>query len=68
MGNRQATLEIELTKEQIIAAIRRMRRIERQEFVEDLLAATSPAYLHSIKEARADRRAGRVKSLDEVLS
>jgi PHD/YefM family antitoxin component YafN of YafNO toxin-antitoxin module len=67
MSAHQVVLEVELTREQIISAIRRMKQAERREFIEDLLAATSPAYLSSIREARADRRAGRVKSLKEVF-
>lgn len=33
--------------------------------MEDLLAATSPEYLESIKEARTDYKAGRVKTRDK---
>jgi len=44
-----------------------MRKKEREAFLEDLLAATSPEYLKSIREARADYKAGRVKSHAEVF-
>lgn len=37
------------------------------DFFEDLLAASSPEYLESIKEARADYEAGRVRSHEEVF-
>ncbi|MFZ3063335.1 MAG: type II toxin-antitoxin system Phd/YefM family antitoxin [Actinomycetota bacterium] len=37
------------------------------DFFEDLLAATSPEYLKSIKEARADYEAGRIFSHEEVF-
>jgi PHD/YefM family antitoxin component YafN of YafNO toxin-antitoxin module len=60
-------LEVGLTDEQIIAAVKRMKKTDREEFIEDLLSATSPEYLKSIREARNDRKAGRVKSLEEVL-
>ena len=40
---------------------------EREAFWEDLLAATSPEYLKSICEARADEQAGRVKTHAEVF-
>jgi PHD/YefM family antitoxin component YafN of YafNO toxin-antitoxin module len=40
---------------------------EREAFLEDLLAATSPAYLESIREARADYKRGRVKPHEEVF-
>jgi len=61
------TLEVGLSADLIIAAIKRMKRREREEFIEDLLAATSPDYLDSIREARSDKRAGRTKSLAEVF-
>ena len=43
-----------------------MKKKERDAFLEDILAATSPEYLHSIKEARADYKAGRIKAHEEV--
>ena len=61
------TLEVGLSGDQIIEAIKRMKRREREEFIEDLLSSTSPDYIESIREARADRRAGRTKSLREVF-
>jgi hypothetical protein len=39
-----------------------MKPKQRNAFLEDLLAAVSPEYLDSIREARADYRARRVKS------
>lgn len=54
--------------EEIIAAVRRMKPREREAFVEDLLAATSPGYLESVREARRDYRAGRVKSHAEAFN
>jgi hypothetical protein len=44
-----------------------MTKKERDSFLEDLLASTSPEYLKSIKEARSDYRAGRIKSHEEVF-
>jgi len=61
------TLEIDLGADQIIAAIKRMKKGEREGFIEDLLAATSPEYLSSIRDARADKRAGRTKTLTEIF-
>jgi len=58
---------MEIEPEKIIAAIKKMTKRERDSFLEDLLAATSPEYLESIKEARADYRAQRVKSHKEVF-
>ncbi len=48
-------------------AVKKMRKREREAFLEDLLAATSPDYLKSIQEARADEQAGRVKTHVEVF-
>lgn len=53
--------------EEIIAAVRRMKRREREAFLEDLLAATSPEYLESIREARRQYKEGRVRSHAEVF-
>jgi hypothetical protein len=66
-GRAAASPPIDPTPAQVIAAVRRMNVAERRAFIEDLLAATSPEYLAGIREARADRRAGRVKSLREVF-
>jgi hypothetical protein len=51
----------------LVKAVRRMKKAEREAFLEDLLAATSPEYLESIREAREDYRAGRVRSHGEVF-
>jgi len=59
--------KIEVKPEDIIEAVKRMKKKEREAFLEDLLASTSPEYLESIREARADYRAGRVKSHEEVF-
>ena len=60
-------IRIEVKPEDIIEAVKRMKKKERETFLEDLLASTSPEYLESIKEARADYKAGRVKSHEEVF-
>ena len=60
-------IKIEVKLEDIIEAVKRMKKKEREAFLEDLLASTSPEYLESIREARADYRAGRVKSHEEVF-
>ena len=61
------SIKMEIKPEVIIAAIKKMTRKERDSFLEDLLASTSPEYLKSIKEARADYRAGRVRTHQEVF-
>jgi hypothetical protein len=47
--------------------VKKMKKRERDAFLEDLWAATSPEYISSIREARADYKAGRVKSHEEVF-
>ena len=60
-------IKMEIKPEVIIAALNKMPIRERDSFLEDLLASTSPEYLKSIKEARADYKAGRVKTHQEVF-
>ena len=51
----------------MFAVWEKMKKREREAFLEDLLASTSPEYLRGIKEARADYKAGRVKIHEEVF-
>ena len=60
-------IKMEIKPETIIHAVKNMKKRERDSFLEDLLAATSPEYLTSIKEARKDYQAGRIKSHEEVF-
>ena len=61
------SLKIEVKPEEIIEAIKGMEKKKREAFLEDLIAATSPEYLDSIREARADYKAKRLKSHEEVF-
>ncbi len=61
------SIKMEIKPEVIIAAIKKMTKKERDSFLEDLLASTSPEYLKSIKEARTDYKAGRVRTHQEVF-
>jgi len=45
----------------------KLKKKERESFIEDLLAATSPDYLESIQEARRDYKDGRIYTHDEVF-
>ncbi|MEK6777641.1 MAG: hypothetical protein AABY87_12310 [bacterium] len=56
------TIKMDISPEEIIKAIKKMKKKEREDFLEDLLASTSPEYLASIKEAREDYKAGRIKT------
>ena len=61
------TLQVKISPEEMIEAVKKMKKKEREAFLENLLAATSPDYLKSIKDARADYKAKRTKSHDEVF-
>lgn len=61
------SIKVEIKPRDIITAVKKMKKAEREAFLEDLLAATSPEYLRSIKEARADYKAGRVYTQKEVF-
>lgn len=61
------TVRMDLNPAVIVAAVQRMRKADREAFLEDLLAAASPGYLASIREARAQYGAGRVRSHEAVF-
>lgn len=61
------TLKMEVRPEEIIEAVKRMKKEQREAFLEDLLASTSPDYLASIREAREQYKAGKVKTHKEVF-
>jgi len=63
-----SVLQINVSPQQIITAVRAMDQETRQVFLEELLAATSPEYLESIRQARNDYREGRVYSHDHVFA
>jgi hypothetical protein len=60
-------LKMEVSPETIIRAVKSMKKSARRIFLEDLIAATSPDYLQSIRDARRDFRARRVKSHVDVF-
>jgi hypothetical protein len=59
---------VKIKPEEVIEAVKKMTKKERDSFIEDLLAETSPEYLKSIKEARADYKAGRVSSHKDIFN
>jgi hypothetical protein len=61
------TVKIQIKPEEIIEAIKGMEKKKREGFLEDLIAATCPEYLRSIRESRADYKAKRVKTHGEVF-
>ena len=69
MTNNLADVEIKVkfSLSDVITAVQELGPDEREDFIESLLAATSPEFLKSIREARADYKAGRVYSHDQVF-
>lgn len=61
------TIHMEVNPEEIIKAVKRMKKKERDNFLEDLIASVSPEYLESIRSSRDDYKNGRVKSHGEVF-
>ena len=60
-------LKVPISADEIIEAVKKMKKSDRDAFVEDLLAITSPEYIQSIKEARADYKAGKTKPHKEIF-
>jgi hypothetical protein len=60
-------IKVNLSSQEIIDAVKAMKKRAKDAFWEDLLAATSPEYLKSIREARRDYKAGRIKTHEEVF-
>jgi len=60
-------VKVPISSDDIIEAVKKMKKHERESFIEDLLAVISPDYIQSVKEARADHKAGRTKSHKEIF-
>ena len=61
------SINLPISTEQFITAVRNMKKERQQSFIEDLLAAVSPEYLENIRQARKDYKEGRVYSHEEVF-
>ena len=59
---------LEITRQQIIEAVKKLSDVERDNLIEDLLAQASPDYLESIRQARKDYSQGRVRTHHEAFS
>lgn len=60
-------LRMDVSLNDLVAALRDMPDEDREWFLENLLAATSPEYLISIREAREDYREGRTVGAEELF-
>ena len=59
--------KVNLSLNELIEALKNLDMEERDFFLENLLAALSPEYLESIKEARQDYREGKTVSHEEAF-
>jgi hypothetical protein len=70
MGKTERTMKAEikvgLSVKDLVAALNRLSAEDRELFIENLLAATSPDYLDSIREAKEDYRTGHFFADDEL--
>ncbi len=60
-------LKMEIDPQEIIEAVKKMKKHDREEFLEDLLAATCPEYLASIREARSEYKTGQTVSHKDIF-
>ena len=60
-------LKVPISADEIIGAVKRMKKKDREAFIEDLLAIASPDQLQSIHEARKEYKAGKTKSHNEIF-
>ena len=60
-------VNVGVSLEELVKALQEMDDEEREWFLENLLAATSPEYLKSIEKARKDYREGRTVSAEELF-
>ena len=61
------SIKIEIKPEEIIEDVRKMKKKERDAFLEELIAVASPEYLESIRDARDDYKAGRTQTHGEIF-
>ncbi len=60
-------LKVGVSLKELVTALGEMQEEDREWFLENLLAATSPEYLKSIEEARQDYRQGRIVGAEELF-
>ena len=60
-------VKVPISSDDIIEAVKKMKKHERESFIEDLLAMTSSDYLKCVKEARAEYKAGKTKSHKDIF-
>jgi len=63
----EVEVKIGFSVRDLAIALRELSDEDREFFIENLLAATSPEYLESIDEARRDYKEGRTVSYEELF-
>jgi len=63
----EVEVKIGFSVEDLATALRELSDQDREFFIENLLAATSPEYLKGIDEARRDYKEGRTVSYEELF-
>ena len=63
----EVEIKVGLSIKDLITALRGLSDEDREFFIENLLAATSPEYLESISQARKDYKEGRTVPHEEAF-
>jgi len=63
----EVEIKIGFSVADLVAALQQLSDEDREFFVENLLAATSPEYLESINEARRDYKEGKTIPYEKVF-
>ncbi|MBM3142515.1 MAG: hypothetical protein FJ005_05655 [Chloroflexi bacterium] len=63
----EVEIKVGLSIKDVITALRGLNDEDREFFIENLLAATSPEYLESIRQARKDYKEGKTVPFKEAL-
>ena len=63
----EVEVKVGLSVKDLIAALQGLSDEDREFFIENLLAATSPEYLESISQARKDYKEGRTIHFEELF-
>jgi hypothetical protein len=63
----EVEIKVGLSIKDLIAALQGLSNEDREFFIENLLAATSPEYLKSINQARKEYKEGRTVPCEDVF-
>ena len=63
----EVEVKISFSVADLVAALQQLSAEDREFFIENLLAATSPEYLKSIDEARTEYREGKIISYEKLF-